>query len=92
MKREDLYGTRMHELEAHLPEKVRKERAQEALEWGLESAGSIKDRSIPLFNRHGMGGRYSSDATFLGVPFVDDMRTLGWLRRRFCWSSARRRD
>ena len=41
MKREDLYGTRMHELEAHLPEKVRKERAQEALEWGLESAGSI---------------------------------------------------
>jgi agmatinase len=76
MKREDLYGTQVHELEAHLPEKVRKARARQAVEWGLESAGSISDRSIPLFNRNGAGGRLSVGGTFLGVPFVEDMREL----------------
>jgi agmatinase len=53
----------------------RDERTQQALEYGLESASSIRDRKIPLFNRS--GGGYSNTGRFLGSRFLEDMRTLG---------------
>jgi len=76
MNREQLDGTRMLEREADIPSKERIERRRQALEWGLESAYSITDRTLPLFNRNGAAGKFSSSNTFLGVPFQRDMRSL----------------
>ena len=77
MKRSQLHGTRMLEAEADIPFKRRQELVDQALQNGLESAWSITDRSIPLFDRNPMlNGKYSSATTFLGVPFQEDMRAL----------------
>src|SRR5579864_8018623 len=75
MKREELRGTWAMEREAEWPSTRRDELVQRALEYGLESADSIRDRNISLFNR----GRneFSSGCRFMGVPFLEDMRTLG---------------
>ncbi|CAN5884792.1 agmatinase family protein [soil metagenome] len=75
MRRDQLHGTKMIEQEAHIPSREREERRRQALAWGLESAYSINDRTIPLFNRNGVG-RVSSAGPFLGVPFQQDMREL----------------
>ena len=50
MRREDLRGTWAMEREAELPSKRREELVQQALEYGLESADSIRDRNISLFD------------------------------------------
>jgi agmatinase len=71
-----MYGPAMIEQEATISTKVREERRRLALEWGLESAWSINDRTIPLFNRNGVSGRFSSAGPFMGVPFQEDMREL----------------
>jgi agmatinase len=71
-----MYGPQMIEQQAHIPTREREERRRQALEWGLESAYSINDRTIPLFNRNGVSGRYSSAGPFMGVPFQQDMRAL----------------
>ncbi len=76
MNRESLSGVRMVRAEEHVPSREREERRRLALEWGLESAWSITDRTIPLFNRNGVAGKFSSSQTFLGVPFQQDMREL----------------
>lgn len=74
--RDQLHGTRMLEREAEIPERVKTERREQALAYGLESAASITDRSLPLFNRYGVGGKFGTGATFLGVSFQEDMRDL----------------
>ncbi len=76
MNRDAMHGPRMIEAEAEIPGKEREERRRLALEWGLSSAYSIEDRSIPLFNRNGVAGRFSSAGPFMGVPFQEDMREL----------------
>ena len=77
MKRSQLHGTRMLEAEAELPFKHRQELIEQALQYGMESAWSITDRTIPLFDRNPvLNGKYSSATTFLGVPFQEDMRAL----------------
>jgi agmatinase len=75
MRREDLRGTWAMEREAEWSSKRREELAQQALEYGLESAGSIRDRSIPLFDR--LFNNFSGGGQFMGVPFLEDMRALG---------------
>lgn len=75
MDREQLHGTRMLNREADLPTAKSEERRRQELEWGLASAESIQDRSIPLFNRSGW--RFSHSATYMNSPFLEDMRTLG---------------
>src|SRR5262249_48681092 len=75
MDREQLHGTRMLYREAELPTERSEERQRQELEWGLPSAGSIRDRTIPLFNRSGW--RFSNSGTFLCRPFLQDMRQLG---------------
>ena len=65
----------MLEREAQLPSSRMKEMLQEHLEHGLESAASIQDRTIPLFNRSGW--RFSHAGTFSARPFLTDMRELG---------------
>ena len=75
MDRDRLHGTRMLQREAQLPSARAKEQKARELEYGLPSAASIRDRSLPLFNRG--ASRYSSSGTFLKTPFLDDMRELG---------------
>jgi len=53
MEREDLRGTWAMEREAEWPSTRREELVQQALTYGLESAASIHDRRIPLFDRGG---------------------------------------
>ena len=75
MKREELRGTWAMEREAEWPSTRRDELAQQALEYGMESADSIRDRNIPLFDRDGRD--FSAGSRFMGVSFLEDMRTLG---------------
>ena len=75
MRREDLHGTWAMNREAEWSSKRREELAQQALEYGLESADSIRDRSISLFDR-GFNS-FSGGGQFMGVPFLEDMRLLG---------------
>src|SRR5947209_7223599 len=75
MRREDLRGTWAMQREAEWPSTRRDELAREGLAHGLESADSIRDRSIPLFDRSGRG--YSSGCRFMAAPFLEDMRALG---------------
>ncbi len=74
MDREGLHGSKMIRQEAEIPTKYADERRAENLEHGLPSAWSIKDRSIPLFRRDSRA--YSHSPTFLGAPFLRDMREL----------------
>lgn len=73
MDREQLHGTRMLQREAELPSKVRNELVQLYLEYGLPSAISIRDRTIPLFAR----GRGQAMGTFFNTPYHEDMRDFG---------------
>ena len=61
--------------EAEWPSTQRKELVQQALTYGLPAADSIRDRTLPLFER----GRnaYSAHCRFMGAPFLEDMRQLG---------------
>lgn len=75
MDRDQLHGTRMLHRESELPEERVKEKQALDLEYGLESAATITDRTIPLFNRSRT--RYHAGGTFMGAPFLEDMRQLG---------------
>ena len=66
MRREDLRGTWAIQREAEWPSTRREELAREALAHGLESADSIRDRSISLFDRSGHG--YSGRDRSAGFP------------------------
>jgi agmatinase len=75
MDREHLHGTRMMAREEQLPTTKTKAQIQENLELGLPSAESIRDRTIPLFNRSGY--RFSHSTTLGHRPFLADLRQLG---------------
>jgi agmatinase len=75
MDRERLVSGRMLEREAQLPSTKMKELLQLNLEHGLPSAESVRDRTIPLFNRVGL--RFHHGGTFAARPFLRDMRELG---------------
>ena len=75
MRREDLRGTWAMQREAEWPSTQRDELARQGLAYGLESADSIRDRNISLFER-GRGG-YSDGCRFMCMPFLEDMHTLG---------------
>ena len=65
----------MIEEEERIPSRRADELRAENLELGLESAWSVKDRSIPLFRRDAR--TWSSNGSFMGSPFLRDMRELG---------------
>src|SRR5215208_2444356 len=75
MDRERLVSSRMLEREAQLPSTKMKELLQLNLEHGLPSAESVRDRTIPLFNRTSL--RFHHGGTFAARPFLRDMRELG---------------
>jgi agmatinase len=74
MDRELLHGTRMQQREAEIPDARLKERKQQQLEFGLPSAESVRDRTIPLFDRG--SARFTAGGTYLRVPYLEDMREL----------------
>jgi len=75
MDREQLQGTRMLRREAELPTTRGQERIERALELGLPSAESIRDRKIPLFSRG--GARFSGTGVYMNARSLEDMRELG---------------
>jgi agmatinase len=75
MDREHLHGVRMAAQEGEISDRHAAEQRQQNLEHGLESAWSIRDRTIPLFHRSGYG--YSPKGTFMGCDALIDMRELG---------------
>src|SRR6478672_13744454 len=64
------------EKEARLPLTGWQQEVSRGLEFGLEAAESIRDRSIPTFSR-GELPHYAGINTFLKAPFVEDVRTCG---------------
>jgi agmatinase len=60
--------------EADWPTTRSDEQSKLALEMGLESAGTIRDRKIPLFGRDSWS---LPIGTFMSSPFLQDMRELG---------------
>jgi agmatinase len=75
ISRDDLDGTRAMQAEAEISSARADERSRQALEFGLESAASIRDRKIPLFNRSRWG--FANSGLFMSSPFLADMRELG---------------
>ena len=49
LRRDQLHGVEMTDAEQYIPERRQKERTAYALECGLPSAMSVRDRTIPLF-------------------------------------------
>jgi agmatinase len=62
--------------EAQLSKQRGKEAAERALAYGLQSAPSINDRSIPLFGR-GRALAYAGINTFLSSPYLEDANMVG---------------
>ncbi len=75
MDREFFHGSKMIRAEADIPNEHSDEQRALNLEHGLESAWSVKDRMIPLFRRDTR--TWSNTGTFMGTPFLRDMRDLG---------------
>jgi agmatinase len=74
IRREDLNGTYAMQAEQEMEGPPDKERQEMLLAHGLESAESIRDRSIPLFSR----GRWRfGSGAFMNCDMLDDMRQLG---------------
>ncbi len=62
--------------EAQLPMTGWQQEVSRGLEFGLEAAESIQDRSIPTFSR-GELPHYAGINTFLKAPFLEDVRQVG---------------
>lgn len=75
-RREDLEGVQAALQEQALPSQKREEEIARALEYGLEAAPSIEDRTIPCFSR-GELPHWAGINTFLKVPFLEDVRKVG---------------
>lgn len=74
--REDLQGTWAARAEALLPSAVAEAQIAHRLAMGLESAPSIHDRTISLFERANYPGAIPS-LTMLQQPFVENVRDVG---------------
>ena len=64
------------EREARLPLTGWQQEVSKGLEFGLEAAASIGDRSIPTFSR-GELPHYAGINTFLKAPYLEDVRKVG---------------
>jgi agmatinase len=74
--REDLLGIQAAIKEETIPYVRGEEEIRRALEFGLEAAESIEDRTISCFSR-GELPHYAGINTFLKVPFLEDVREVG---------------
>lgn len=62
--------------EAQLPLTGWQQEVQQGLDYGLEAASSIKDRSISTFSR-GELPHYAGINTFLKAPYLEDVKQVG---------------
>ncbi len=69
-------ANRALELEAQLPMTGWQQEVDQGLEFGLEAAESIVDRTIPTFSR-GELPHYAGINTFLKAPYLEDVRRVG---------------
>jgi agmatinase len=69
-------GMQSVQREAEIPMTRTDEAVARSLEYGLEAAPSIKDRSISLFSR-GELPHFAGITTFLKAPFLEDVRKVG---------------
>jgi agmatinase len=76
VRREQLRGTWAMEREGQLPWARANERAERQKAYGLPPAKTIKDQNnLTLFRRDKWG--IGNTGTFMGVPYLEDMRQLG---------------
>lgn len=73
---ENLLGTQASMKEGRIPRVKADEEIQRSLEFGLESAESISDRTISLFAR-GELPHYAGINTFLKLPFLENVSSVG---------------
>ncbi|NEP60056.1 MAG: agmatinase family protein [Symploca sp. SIO2G7] len=64
------------ERERQLPLTGWQQEVDQGLEYGLEAADSIRDRTIPTFSR-GELPHYAGINTFLKAPYIEDVRQVG---------------
>lgn len=64
--------------ETRLPLAGWQQEVEQGLEYGLEAADSIRDRSIPNFSR-GELPHYAGINTFLKAPYLENVRNVGML-------------
>ncbi|MCC6630282.1 MAG: agmatinase family protein [Chloroflexi bacterium] len=64
------------EQEAALDSPRARERAEQVRLHGLPAAASVRDRSLTLFRRGRWAPTPAPGGTFIGVPFLEDMRQL----------------
>ena len=69
-------ASRALEREAQLPLTGWQQEVSQGLEYGLEAAASIRDRTIPTFSR-GELPHYAGINTFLKAPYLEDVRNVG---------------
>jgi agmatinase len=69
-------GMQAVQREAEIPTTRTDEAVARSLEYGLEAAPSIKDRSISLFSR-GELPHFAGITTFLKAPYLEDVRKVG---------------
>ena len=69
-------GMKSVHLEGEIPTTRGDEEIARSLEYGLEAAPSIKDRTISLFSR-GELPHFAGINTFLKAPFLEDVRKVG---------------
>ena len=81
-KRGQLRGNRNLDRLAKIPQTKMEAQMARELEFGLEAADSVEDRSISLFSR---GGKppFAGINTFLRTPYVEDIREVGQYEAAF---------
>lgn len=72
----DLLGIQAAQKEKSIPQVKAKEEIERSLEFGLEAAESIGDRTISCFSR-GELPHYAGINTFLKTPFLEDVNKVG---------------
>lgn len=73
--REDLRGSWAMRQEERISDAMAAERREQQQLHGLPAAASIRDRSLTLFSRTGVG--LFGNGAFAGAPTLDDLRQLG---------------
>lgn len=72
----DFEGDRKLEELSRISQKKQEEEINKGLEYGLEAADSVQDRSISLFVRGGQPA-FAGINTFMKMPYCEDIREVG---------------
>lgn len=67
------YGSRNIRRLADIPDRAQREAVERALEYGLEAAPSVQDRSISTFAR-GQQPAFAGINTFRKAPYLQDVQ------------------